>query len=59
LGSAATGGSEKESVDSIRYNAPKFNSTKNRVVTSDDYETLIRSRFGNINSIAVWGGEEI
>jgi hypothetical protein len=58
LGSAATGGTEKESVDSIRYNAPKFNSTKNRVVTSDDYETLIRSRFGNINSIAVWGGEE-
>jgi hypothetical protein len=58
LGSAATGGREKESVDSIRYNAPKFNSTKNRVVTSDDYETLIRSRFGNINSIAVWGGEE-
>ena len=58
LGSAATGGSEKESVDSIRYNAPKFNATKNRVVTSDDYETLIRSRFGNINSISVWGGEE-
>lgn len=58
LGSAATGGREKESVDSIRYNAPKFNSTKNRVVTSEDYETLIRSRFGNINSIAVWGGED-
>lgn len=58
LGSAATGGSEKESIDSIRYNAPKFNSTKNRVVTSEDYETLIRSRFGNINSIAVWGGED-
>lgn len=58
LNSAATGGREKESVDSIRYNAPKFNSTKNRVVTSDDYETLIRSRFANINSIAVWGGEE-
>ena len=58
LTSAATGGSEKESVDSIRYNAPKFNSTKNRVVTSDDYETLIGARFGNINSIVVWGGEE-
>ena len=58
LNSAATGGREKESVDSIRYNAPKFNSTKNRVVTSVDYETLIRSRFANINSIAVWGGEE-
>jgi hypothetical protein len=58
LASAATGGREKESVDSIRYNAPRFNSTKNRVVTSSDYETLIRSRFNNINSIAVWGGEE-
>jgi hypothetical protein len=58
LTSAATGGREKESVDSIRYNAPKFNTTKNRVVTSEDYETLIRSRFANINSIAVWGGEE-
>jgi len=58
LESAAAGGQEKESIDSIRYNAPKFNSTKNRVVTSTDYETLIRSRFSNINSIAVWGGEE-
>jgi hypothetical protein len=58
LASAATGGREKESVDSIRHNAPRFNSTKNRVVTSSDYETLIRSRFNNINSIAVWGGEE-
>ncbi len=58
LESAAIGGREKESVDSIRYNAPKFNATKNRVVTASDYETLIRSRFSNINSIAVWGGEE-
>lgn len=58
LETAAAGGQEKESIDSIRYNAPKFNATKNRVVTSQDYETLIRSRFSNVNSIAVWGGEE-
>jgi hypothetical protein len=54
----AAGGQEKQSIDSIRYNAPKFNSTKNRVVTSDDYEALIKSRFSNINSITVWGGED-
>ncbi len=58
LESAAAGGQEKESIESIRFNAPKFNATKNRVVTSEDYETLIRSRFNNINSIVVWGGEE-
>lgn len=58
LNSPATGGAEQESIDSIRYNAPKFNATKNRVVTASDYETLIRSRFSNINSIVVWGGEE-
>lgn len=58
LESAAAGGREKESIDSIRFNAPKFNATKNRVVTANDYETLIRSRFNNVNSIAVWGGED-
>lgn len=58
LNEAATGGSEQESIDSIRYNAPKFNATKNRAVTATDYETLITSRFSNINSISVWGGEQ-
>lgn len=54
----SAGGQEKQSIDSIRYNAPKFNATKNRVVTATDYETLIKSRFSNVNSITVWGGEE-
>lgn len=54
----SAGGQEKQGIDSIRYNAPKFNATKNRVVTSSDYESLIKSRFSNVNSITVWGGEE-
>jgi hypothetical protein len=58
VNNSAAGGQERQSIDSIRYNAPKFNSTKNRVVTSDDYEALIKSRFNNINSITVWGGED-
>lgn len=58
LNEASAGGSEQESIDSIRYNAPKFNATKNRAVTAADYETLITSRFSNINSINVWGGEQ-
>lgn len=58
LNNAAAGGQEQQSIDSIRFNAPKFNATKNRAVTSTDYEALIKSRFNNINSIVVWGGEE-
>lgn len=58
LTSAAAGGQEKQSIDSIRYLAPKFNATKNRAVTAADYETLIKARFSNINSLVVWGGEE-
>ena len=51
------GGSGKESIDSVRYNAPLFNATKGRVVTSTDYETLIKQSYGNIQSVTVWGGE--
>lgn len=58
LTNAASGGQEKQSIDSIRYLAPKFNATKNRAVTATDYETLIKARFNNINSLVVWGGEE-
>lgn len=51
-------GSFKESIDEIRYNAPKFNATRNRVVTAQDYKTLILSQFGRAKSVVVWGGEE-
>jgi hypothetical protein len=53
-----SGGAPKQTLDSIRYIAPKFNATKNRAVTKDDYQALIYSRYSNINSITVWGGEE-
>ena len=53
----AAGGRGKESIDSVRFNAPLFNATKGRVVTSTDYETLIKQSYGNIQSVSVWGGE--
>lgn len=51
------GGNSIESIDSIKFNAPKFNTSRNRAVTSDDYKTLISRNFPGINSISVWGGE--
>ena len=53
----ASRGAQAESIDSIKFNAPKFNTTRDRAVTSDDYATLIKRRFPGINSISVWGGE--
>jgi len=52
------GGAEAQTTDSIRFIAPKFNATKNRAVTAEDYTALIESQYGNINSISVWGGED-
>lgn len=54
----ALGGSSPESIDSIKYNAPKFFSAQNRAVTTEDYKTLIYKSFPQAASIVVWGGED-
>ena len=56
--SAAAGGSGKETVDEIRFNAPRFNATRDRAVTEQDYETLILASNPNVQSCSVWGGEK-
>lgn len=55
--SPAVGGKGKESVDSIRFNAPKYNANRNRAVTSEDYRTLIKQNFSKAREVTVWGGE--
>lgn len=51
-------GSEKETIDQVKYRAPYFYTTQNRAVTINDYETLITKDYTNIDSVAVWGGED-
>ena len=53
----AFGGNERESIDSIRLNAPSAFVAQNRAVTANDYKSLIYSNFPIAKSIAVWGGE--
>lgn len=55
---AAFGGSNKESIDSIRFKAPRSYSTQNRAVTKSDYSSLIESNFSGFDSVFVYGGEE-
>ena len=56
--SASAGGYELETTDSVRFNAPRFNSAKGRVVTTSDYESAIKQSNPNIKSVTVWGGED-
>ena len=52
------GGSPAEENSSIKFNAPKRYSSQNRAVTVDDFKSIVRSIYPNIQSIRVWGGEE-
>lgn len=57
---AASNGSDKESVDSIKFSAPKAYAAQGRAVTKEDYIYLIQNNSKNIpiDSVSVWGGEE-
>lgn len=57
--SRSVGGAEKESLDSIRRNAPFRYATQNRMVTYADYSSLVLRNYGNlIRDIIAWGGED-
>ena len=59
LNRASQNGSEIESVDSVRYYAPKIYSAQSRAVTGRDYEAIIKSIYPDTESVAVVGGEEM
>lgn len=54
----SNGGVPKESIRSIKYNAPLTFASQNRAVTADDYRAIILENFTNVKSIVVWGGED-
>jgi len=56
---SAINGSEIESINSIKYYAPRVYSSQNRAVTSRDYEAIIKQIYPETESVAVVGGEEL
>jgi hypothetical protein len=56
----AIGGKVKESINSIKYNAPKAYAAQNRAVTKSDYIQLLENNSSiiPIEAVNVWGGEE-
>lgn len=58
VNSNSSGGTDAETISSIKFNAPRVNATKNRAITADDFKTLIATNYSGAESIAVWGGED-
>lgn len=56
--SVADGGKDIESIDDIKFSAPKNYEIQNRAVISRDYERLIKQNFPFVGTVKVWGGEE-
>ena len=56
--SKSSGGADIESIEKIKYNAPKFYGSQNRAVTSNDYSAIVRNLYPSISDIIVFGGED-
>ena len=56
--SSAQGGSEAQTKESIRFNAPLQYSAQDRAVTTSDYETKVLEIYPNAQSVSAWGGED-
>lgn len=55
--SASAGGAQQESINSIKFSAPKSFIAQNRIVTKNDYITQINKNYPYFDAVAVWGGE--
>ena len=51
------GGDERETIEAIKFNAPKAYSAQNRAITAEDYTSFVLKQ-PNVDSAIVWGGED-
>lgn len=56
--SESTGGSLRQSIESVRQLAPLAFATQQRMVTSADYKAVIQSNFSAVTDVAVWSGDQ-
>ena len=57
--SSAKNGADIETIDSIKYYAPRIYSAQNRAVTGNDYESIIKKIYPDAESVSIVGGEEL
>ena len=57
--SPASGGTDRESIQEIKVNAPRAFATQQRLVTAEDYVAMIQSNYGQyIKDVIAWGGND-
>ena len=52
------GGAERDSIEKVRYAAPKYYQSQDRAVTISDYESIVLREYPAAESVRVWGGDE-
>jgi len=56
--SAGFGGGEAETIEEIRYRAPRYFQAQERAITTNDYTTIITQQFQYIKNAYVYGGDQ-
>lgn len=56
--SPSSGGTFEETIESIKFNAPRHFQTQFRAVTAVDYQNLVTNEFQDFLSVKAFGGEE-
>lgn len=59
VSSIASGGAEREDIETIRFNAPRFFTAQERAVTKEDYINLTKARYPQLQAVAAYGGEDV
>ena len=54
----ATGGADIQTIDSLKFLAPKLYQAQKRATTKDDYKAILLEQRPDIESITVYGGED-
>ena len=57
--SVGSGGAAAETIESIKFYAPRYFQIQERAINVTDYEILLKQRFPEINLLSAYGGEDI
>lgn len=56
----SSSGALQESIESIRFSAPRYFATQQRAISADDYESLVLTGFGGeVSDVNIYGGDTV